>query len=176
MQSIFMKDGNNIITVKGINLLNKYGIEKGFEFIFRIMIIIFSATILGTSNSREIVQGFVQMGMPYELAFMVATGIRFLPIMTEEIKDSIVAIKLRGVELEELPFKERLNIYSYIFIPIVLGTISKAKKLSTSIEMRGFRAYDSRTSYMELYMTKTDYLIALFSLIGFIFFLAHYLY
>lgn len=174
VQSIFSKGGTSLIVIGNFNILTTEGLEKSLEFILRMMTILFSATILATSNPREIIQGFVQWGMPYEIAFMVAIGIRFLPILSEEIKDSIVAIQLRGIEFEKIPMKKRIHIYSYIFTPVILGSISKAEKLSMSMEMRGFRAYDSRTSYMTLKMRYFDYIIIFLSVLLTILFLLIY--
>jgi len=163
IQSIFSADGQALIRMGKLTVLTTIGLQKGLEFIIRVMIIISSATIITTSNSREIVQGLVQWKLPYEIAFMVSIGIRFLPMLREEIKDSIVAIQLRGVEIEKIPLRKRLYIYSRLFTPILISTIIKAQKLSMSIEMRGFRAYEQRTSYMVLKMSYVDYLIIFFS-------------
>ena len=165
IQSIFSPKGQVIISIGNFIFLTTGGLKKGLQFFSRMMIIIFSATIITTSSSREIIQGFVQWGLPYDIAFMVALGIRFLPILTEEIKDSLIAIQLRGVEINNIPIKQRINLYSYIFTPILVGTISKAEKLSTSIEMRGFRAYDDRTSYLVLKMSKWDHIVIFTSII-----------
>jgi len=163
IQSVFSTDGQVLIGLGKLTILTTVGVQKGLEFIIRIMIIISSATIITTSNSREIIQGLVQWRLPYEVAFMVSIGIRFLPILREEIKDSIVAIQLRGIEIKKTPLKKKLYIYSYLFTPILVSTIIKAQKLSMSVEMRGFRAYERRTSYMVLRMSYVDYLIIFFS-------------
>ena len=165
VQSVFSTEGQTLIGIGKLSILTTVGLQKGLEFIIRIMIIILSATIITTSNPREIVQGLVQWKLPYEIAFMVSIGIRFLPILIEEIKDSLVAIQLRGVEIEKIPFKKRFYVYSYLFTPILVSTIIKAQKLSISIEMRGFRAYETRTSYIILKMSYVDYLIIFSSLL-----------
>jgi len=165
VQSVFSTEGQTLIWIGKLSILTTVGLQKGLEFIIRIMIIILSATIITTSNSREIVQGLVQWKLPYEIAFMASIGIRFLPILIEEIKDSLVAIQLRGVEIEKIPFKKRFYVYSYLFTPILVSTIIKAQKLSISIEMRGFRAYETRTSYIILKMSYVDYLIIFSSLL-----------
>jgi energy-coupling factor transport system permease protein len=118
-----------------------------------------SATILTTSNSREIVQGLVQWKCPYEIAFMVSIAIRFLPILKEEMLDVVIAIQLRGIELNKVKISKKVKIYKYILLPIVVNSILKAKELSSAMEMRAFRAYSTRTSYMVLKMSMTDYLI-----------------
>lgn len=165
IQSIFSSEGEAFLSIGNFTVLSTLGLEKGLQFIMRMMIIIFSATIITTSNSREIVQGFVQWGLPYDIAFMVALGIRFLPLLTEEIKDSLTAIQLRGIEINNIPIRERVSVYSYLFTPILAGVLLKAEKLSIAMEMRGFRAYDNRTSYLVLKMAKWDYLIIFISII-----------
>lgn len=165
IQSIFSNDGTVLFSIGNFTVLSTNGLEKGFQFVFRMLIVIFSATIVTTSNSREIIQGFVQWGLPYDIAFMVAIGIRFLPMLSEEVKDSLIAIQLRGIEIKDIPIKKRIGIYSHLFTPVLAASILKAEKLSVAIEMRGFRAYDSRTSYMVLKMSKWDYIIIFASII-----------
>ncbi|NLK91050.1 MAG: energy-coupling factor transporter transmembrane protein EcfT [Clostridiales bacterium] len=165
IQSVFSAGGRTLIEVGELVILTTVGLQKGLEFVIRIMIIILSATIITTSNSREIVQGLVQWKLPYEIAFMVSIGIRFLPILIEEIKDSVIAIQLRGIEIEKIPLRERFRVYSYLFTPVFVSTIIRAQKLSMSIEMRGFRAYETRTSYTVLEMSYTDYLVIFSSLL-----------
>lgn len=164
IQSIFSSEGDIILSVGRVMLLTINGLEKSFQFILRIIIVIISATIITSSSSREIVQGLVQWGLPYDIAFMVALGIRFLPLLTEEIKDSLIAIQLRGIEIRKISIRKRISLYSHIFTPILAGTILKAEKLSTAIEMRGFRAYERRTSYLVLKMSKWDYLFIFISI------------
>lgn len=162
----FFSQGQPLVSIGHFKILTIDGVNKAIQFILRMITVIFSANIIGTSNSREIIQGLVQWKLPYDIAFMVALGIRFLPMIGEEIKDSLIAIQLRGVEIKSIPLKERINLYSYIFTPILVGAILKAERLSTAIEMRGFRAYDSRTSFLVLKLSRMDYL-TMFLSIGF---------
>lgn len=166
VQSLFVKSGTPIIAIKSICLITDIGLLRAFEFIMRITIIVISSTIIMTSNSREIIQGLIQLGLPYELAFMVSIAVRFLPILSEEMKDSITAIELRGIDISDLKLKSKLDLYRYIFTPVVIGAIDKAKKLSISMECRGFRAYDYRTSIIRLRFGALDYSIIIFSLLS----------
>lgn len=159
IQSLFSNMGQPVIMVGSFVILTSYGIIKAATFILRLGIIIFSASIIATSSSREIIQGLVQWHCPYEIAFMVTIAIRFLPIFKEEMVDMITAVQLRGIDLKRVKLKQKLTIYKYILMPIVVNTILKAKELSAAMEMRGFRALPHRTSYMVLKMQKKDYLI-----------------
>ena len=157
IQSIFMPGGRPLLTLFSINLLTIGGFQKGMELIFRLGIVIISASIIGSSSSREIVQGLIQWKIPYEIAFMVSIGIQFLPMLKEEMKDTLVAIQLRGIELEKIPIGKKLNIYAYLFTPVIVGVTIKAKKLAAAMETRAFRAYPHRTSYRVFHMNRADY-------------------
>lgn len=166
IQSIFAPSGNILLSFGSFTVITSGGLTRGAVLVLRMGIVLISALIITTSNSREIIQGFVQMRVPYEIAFMVSIGVRFLPLLTEEIKDILTAIQLRGVDLKKIPLKKRLKVYSYIFMPIVLGTIIKSQELSTSMEMKAFRAYPKRTSYMVLKMRMVDYAVISFNLVS----------
>lgn len=165
VQSIFVHSGRILVKIGSFQLLTLGGILLGIEFILRIFIIISSATILSTSSSREIIQGMVQWKIPYEIAFMVSVAIRFLPVLSRELKDVVTAVQLRGIDLYRIQIKKRLKIYYFIFTPVIIGAIRKAQKLSTAMETRAFRAYPNRTSYLVLIMNNIDYwVIAIFSI------------
>lgn len=159
MQSIFSPEGIPIIEVGKITLLTKGGILKGLQLALRMAIVILSASIMSTSNPREVVQGLVQWKIPYEIAFMVSIAIRFLPLLMEEIKDTVIAIQLRGIELEKIPIGKRVKIYSYVLMPVVAGAMIKSKRLAIAMESKGFGAYTSRTSFKILKMSSLDYII-----------------
>ncbi|MCL0070426.1 energy-coupling factor transporter transmembrane protein EcfT [Dehalococcoidia bacterium] len=167
-QSLFAPAGRTIVALETVPILTTGGLIQGAEFILRMAVIVVSATIVATSSYREIVQGLVQWKIPYEIAFMVSVAIRFLPMLIEEIKDVMLAIQLRGVELQKIPLRKRLRIYSYILTPIVIGTVIKAEKLTAAMETRAFRAYPQRTSYMILKMASIDYMLISFSMLAFI--------
>ncbi len=165
IQSLFINDGNSIITIGNITILTDVGILRALEFLMRIAIILVSATILMTSTSREILQGLIEWKIPYEIAFMVSVGIRFLPMLREELEDTITAIQLRGIDMEKLTFKKKVSIYSYIFTPVVAGAVLKSRKLAIAMECRGFRAFPQRTSYLKLRMKTRDYIISTASIL-----------
>lgn len=165
IQSIFSPSGRVLISLGGLSIITSGGLIKGIMLMLRMCIIVVSAAIMTTSRSREIVQGLVQWKIPYEIAFMVSVAIRFLPLLTNEMRDTLTAIQLRGVELKKIPAGKRIKIYSYVFMPVVIGAIIKSQELSTAMEMRAFRAYPKRTSYMVLKMKPRDYIVISVSLV-----------
>ncbi|WP_432402563.1 energy-coupling factor transporter transmembrane component T family protein [Wukongibacter sp. M2B1] len=175
IQSLFIRGGNPIVIIGNITILTDIGIIRALEFIIRMAIILVSATLLMTSTSREILQGLIEWKIPYEIAFMVSVGIRFLPMLREELEDNITAIQLRGIDMEKLTFKKKVEIYSYIFTPVVAGAVLKSQRLAMAMECRGFRAFPKRTSYLRLKMKTRDYIISITSILISIFILYIYL-
>ena len=159
LQSIFVKSGNVLIGTENFTIITDEGLIRGFGFLMRLLIILISGTIISTCSMRMLVQGLVQMKLPYDMAFMTSVGIRFLPLLMDETKDAFTAIQLKGIDIRNLPLKKRFEIMSYVFTPVIAGSLNKAKKLSLSVECRGFRAYDRRTSIIYLKFNRSDYII-----------------
>ena len=164
LQSIFNPSGRALVTIFGFDLITSGGLVLGAEGICRILIIMFSAVILAAENSRRIVEGLIRWNMPYELAFMLSTALRFIPVFSEEIRNTLIAIQLRGVDMNKLSLVKRLKIYGYLLMPILSNTLVRAKDMSRVMEMRAFRAHDLRTSYIVLKMSRKDYFL-LFALL-----------
>jgi len=158
-QSLFGEGGQALITLGSLELLTAGGLVLAGEFILRMLIIITSAAILTTCGSRNVIQGLVQWKLPYEIAFMAALGIRFIPVFGEEFRDAKTAIQLRGIDIKALKIKQKTEVYASLFQPVVAGALVKAKALSLSMEMRGFRSCPNRVSYRVLRLKSPDYVV-----------------
>lgn len=159
IQMLFVRSENALIEVGRFTIVTYEGVEEGFLVILRMFIIIFSSMILTTSSYQEIIQGLVKWKMPYDIAFMLFLGVRFLPVLTEEIKDTFIAIQLRGLNIKSVSLKDKIRICVCIFMPVVAGLILKAKKLALVMETRAFRAYPTRTFLEERRLNSKDYII-----------------
>lgn len=167
IQSIFNHDGQAVLTINGFALLTDEGIIRGISYLFRIYIIVLSGAILTTSNMRDILQAFIQLKLPYDIAFMVAIGIKFMPLLVEEIQNIFTSIQLRGIDINMLSIKKRIEIVSYLFMPVIMNTLVRAKKLAISVDARGFRAYNKRTSLRQLRIKHIDEVIFFVTIVVF---------
>ena len=157
LQSLFSPSGDVWVQTGRVILLSSGGLEKGFVVLGRLAILIISGALFTLYETRELIQGMIRMKLPYEVAYMISAGVRFIPMMGEELRDSLIALALRGVVIDELPFRSRIKVYTYLLLPMVAGCLHNAGELAMSMEMRGFGAYPRRTSYFELIMTRRDY-------------------
>ena len=92
-----------------------------------------------TTDPRQLLQCFRQWGMPYEIAFMLITSLRFLPVIFQETAIVITAQRLRGFEpLRSLSPLRWLRTAFHVLFPILARTLRRAATLALSVESRGF--------------------------------------
>jgi energy-coupling factor transport system permease protein len=159
LQSIFVRSGQVLLAINGFPLITSGGLLIGLTVLMRMAILLISGTITASCGAKKGIQGLIQMRIPYEIAFMVYISIHFLPMLSQEMSDSVTAIQLRGVDFKRIPFSKRMKIYTYLFLPVIASTIVKAREISASMELRGFRAGKRRTALERVKMKVVDYLV-----------------
>jgi energy-coupling factor transport system permease protein len=135
-----------------------HGLLVGAAVLECLVILMLGGAMLAAYPGHALVQGMLQLRLPYQLAYMVSIGLRFVPQFSESFRDSLTAMQLRGVDLRRLKFRARLKIYTYLLMPTIAMGVSRARKLAMAMELRGFGAYEKRSSYAPLAMQTKDWL------------------
>lgn len=165
VQSLTIKGGTVLLHVGSVNLLTTRGIQFALEFILRMSIIVFAGLIAATADGREMTDGLLMLHMPYELAFMSAVALRFIPVFKEEFSSRINAISMRGIDLKKITLIKKLKVYGYLIAPTVSGCVLRSDELAKSMRSRGFRAAKKRTMLRELKMTSLDWILVVLCLL-----------
>lgn len=166
IQAVFYPGTTPLITVGQYPLVTLEGILQGTSLVLRLFIILCCGLILASSPPARFVQGLVAWSLPYELAYMVSLGIRFLPLLREEANDVFTALQLRGVDLKRMSWSQQLKIYKSLFLPLVTMAILRSKQIALAMEARAFRSYPRRTFLHSLKLKKGDYTTIILSLTG----------
>ena len=143
----------------GIPLVTDEGLQLGGMLSLRLLILIVSALILLNGEPRDYLLAMAQCRVPYEIAFMVMTGIHFFPILKEESLNVYYSVQLRGTEIKRAGLRRKLDVYLKISLPILVSTIVKAKAMTIAMESRCFRVLPYRTYMRRLVLTKKDILL-----------------
>lgn len=159
IQSLFTTTGEPLLALAGFTLVTSDGLYRGISVVLRLLTLMAGAGLILNVDPMKFVLGLVKLKLPYEIAYMVLMGIRFLPVLGQEIRDSFIAIQLRGVRIKEIPLSQRLGVYSALFMPVVAGAMIRARKTATAMEARAFRAYPQRTFLEELRLAPSDWAI-----------------
>lgn len=158
IQSILTDAGDPLIQLSGWTILTDYGVERAIQFLLRVSIIVTSSLIVLTSSTRDLIQGLLQMKLPYELVFMLSIAAKFLPTLRNEMIHKVMAMELQGIDLKGISMGKKLKAYRYLLLPVTVNSLIKSRELGVAMEMRGFRAMDARTSFRQLRLKGKDYL------------------
>jgi len=169
VQSVTNPAGHIYWEWREVVLLSSGGLLAALAVILRVTIILAGAQLLRLRNYQELVTALVQIKVPYELAYMVLLGVRFIPVLMEEFRDALTAIQLRGVDLESIPLREKIRVYTYILMPTVAGALIRARRIATAMDARAFRASRRRTWLDWPRLTAGDLLVMVLALSGGIF-------
>ena len=127
-----------------------------------------SATIMSlgllmcwTTDSRDMLNGLVGLSVPYSVAFMVVTAVRFLPIIITEVTTVITVQRLRGFSPKKFGsgiITTSLNILT----PTLSNCVRRTGTLAVSIQSRAFRANTERTYLKKLEFSNFDKAVVMF--------------
>lgn len=166
VQSLTSAGGQVLLQWGGVVLLSTGGLIAALSVMLRIMVILAIVLLLTLHNSQQLVVGMVQLRVPYQLAYMVLLAIRFIPVLGEDFRDALVAIQLRGVDIERVPLKRKLSLYTYILMPVVAGALIRARRIATAMDARAFRAHKYRTWLDWPVLDRVDWLLLLLIILG----------
>ncbi len=158
LQCIFDRSGAPLIRIGSFTLITRGGLNAALYVMLRLLTVLLSALIILTGRRRDYLLALSQLGLPYEISFMVMAGLHFLPLLREEAQDVMCAVQMRGTRIKKAPVGQRARVYLKMAVPIVAGAIRRSEQMSVAMEARAFRALPKRTSMRRLTMKKSDWI------------------
>lgn len=124
--------------------------------------------VFWTEDPSRMLAGLRRLRLPYEVAFMVMTCLRFIPITFAEARVTLDAQRLRRYR----PFTfwgtlTGVGLYRttrLTLVPLLANSVRKSTQMARSAESRGFRAHAGRTEAVPLVMARSDWLLCSFCL------------
>ncbi len=123
------------------------GMRYGLAIGLKTMTMALAAPLLFLSSEMdEMLASLSAMGVPYRLAFVFASAVRFFPLLFEEAQSIIEAQRTRGLAPEELGVRGKLAFYGRIAVPLVLGAMLRAQRMEVALQTKGFPPAGPRTA------------------------------
>lgn len=113
--------------------------------------------LLATTRNEELNAGFLRLGLPYPVAFALATALRLVPTFAGAGATIIQAQVSRGLDLESKNLLSRFGKFLPLAVPLFISAIRYTNQLSMALEARGFSPGAPRTLYREPRMGRADY-------------------
>lgn len=133
-----------------------YGLAMGL----RLMTFVSAGLLLlATTKNEEITNGLIRLGIPYPVAFALATAIRLAPTFADAGATIVQAQVSRGLDLDSKNIFSRFQRFAPLAIPIFISAMRYTNFLAMALESKGFRPDAPRTSYYEPRITGRDWLV-----------------
>ena len=151
---VLFRTGGEVIWQWKFLQISEVGLQYGVSSSLRLLLIVLVAGMLFDIPYYDYLLAFRAWKFPYEISFLVATVIHFIPIFGRQFQRSREALFLRGIELGKLPIIKRFKAYTSLLFPVVARAISEVRYRAISLELRAFRLYPTRTY---LYLQKLNW-------------------
>ena len=108
----------------------------------------------------------VRLRVPYKLAFVLSSTLRFFPLIFDEIQAVIRTQRLRGFAPEDLSLVRRLQTYAKVAVPVILAALHKAQQTEVVLQAKGFSGRSQRTYLHESPLDGRDVIVIIAASIG----------
>jgi energy-coupling factor transport system permease protein len=132
-----------------------------------LMIVMISSgmILISTTRNEELVLGMIRMGMPYRVGFAISTALRLVPTIAASIVTISQAQRSRGLDLDSGKLIDRIRKFLPLLVPVFISTIRNTNIFGMALESKGFGAYEKRTFFLKLEMTRADFLVLAFAVV-----------
>ena len=94
----------------------------------------------------QFLKGLLAVRIPFGLAFMAVSAIRFVPVVTGEVRAVRTAMRLKGYRPFRRGLVDTIRVEVSTLRPVLAGTIRRSQEVALSILTRGFSMDRPRTS------------------------------
>jgi energy-coupling factor transport system permease protein len=134
------------------------GVARSFRFANPFF---FGILVALTTDPVLMTRGLIKMRLPFELAFMVLAGLRFLPLVAEEASNISEAQTVPVVRGRVRRFKTSL-------FPLFLNSLKRAQRMGVTIEAKSFGARNWNTFLRDVKFKRVDLILLTYALVLFV--------
>jgi energy-coupling factor transport system permease protein len=109
--------------------------------------------VVATTDPTYLAKGLRKLRMPTEIVFMVLAGLRFVPIVTEQLFNILDAQTIRGVSTSRI---ERTKL---LLMPLFVTSLRRVRSLGLATEAKGFGSGRWHDFYERLVLGPPDKII-----------------
>jgi len=136
------------------------GMLYGLTLLFRIiMMIVTSSVLIACTPLNDFFQLLQKMAMPYQLAFVLTTAIRFIPTMEKKTRAILDAQNARGAQIGSGKFWQRIQTYVAVMIPMLTVAVRMSDNLAVGMLNRGYGSQTRVTLLREIRLDPLDYVL-----------------
>ncbi|MFC7157460.1 energy-coupling factor transporter transmembrane component T family protein [Halomarina halobia] len=114
-----------------------------------------------TTTPQDVGLAIHKIGVPFRYAYLATFGLRFLPMMQEDLQTIQNARAVRGdVDVGSRNPLRRLKSLPMSFFPLAANSLRQSSETAKALELRGYGSAERRTTVFDLSLTGRDYATA----------------
>jgi energy-coupling factor transport system permease protein len=151
---IFLTEGEILVSLGPLQVTRE-GLYQAVRICGQLALILLLSSLLTlTTSPLELLRAMEKVGMPLtrlrvpvpDLCLAMLLCIRFLPILGQESQRIMEAQRARGIDPSSGTWRERLQKFHGIFLPLLYNVLWRAEELATAMAVRGYgRTADKQT-------------------------------
>jgi len=119
-----------------------------------------------STDTGKMLSGMLQLRVPYVLAFMTVTAIRFIPTIMDEFAAVILAMRMRGARVLSFNPARLLKNWLKLIRPVFINCYRRSNILSLSIQSRAFQPSAARSTAESRHLGKGEKVLLSVVLLG----------
>ena len=146
----------NVVIHIGPFTATDMGFYNGLILGCRLLIILMPVLlVIATTEPSTLAKGFMKMGVPVTISFILLATLRFLPLVFEVASRVMEAQRVRGLQYKSL--KDRFTNLKYLLLPLFINTLRSGRTLGLAVESKGFGTRRWKEFYRDFAMQKSDW-------------------
>ena len=138
------------ISLEGLNRGIFYSCRIAFLLAFSYLFMAVTSPMEIAGALEKILKPFARLGFPAgETSLAVSIALRFVPTLLDEARRIRDAQLCRGAKLEGNLY-QKISGFSAMLIPLFVSAMRRADTLALTLEARGYRGSEGRSSYVRM--------------------------
>ena len=155
---VFDQSGTTVVDL-GIIRVTGLALLRGTVTAVRLAAVSFIFLLwIGTTSVRELVRGFVRLGLPDAWGMSLTIGLRFIPTFAGIFQTVTDAQKSRGLVIEGNLIRKG-KIMLPILVASLVSALRSSEQLAMTLEARAFGSERKRTVLRDIRMTVIDWVV-----------------
>jgi energy-coupling factor transport system permease protein len=141
-------------------VVTSHTVARGFFLAMRLAVAVtIGLLVIATTDPTLLSKGLRKLGMPISVVFMAQAGVRFIPIIMEQLFNILDAQTIRGVS------SSRIERTKLLMLPLFITSLRRTRTMGLACEAKGFGARKWNNFYEEFKMKITDKLLVGFLIV-----------
>lgn len=135
------RGGEALVTVGGVSL-SQEGILLGAAITLRVLNLALAMTnFFASVHPVRLAIALTRLKLPFKYAYTTVLALRFLPLVTGELRNIQNAQKARGYDIEQKSFLARGFKIMPLMAPLVVVSLRRASNIALAMDLRAFGAH-----------------------------------